>query len=74
MTGDQNLTKNNFDEDDYLGSSIPQDVVRQRPRLLTDIEHVVDGMNKSDQLEHTEEKLEAILYGSGIDKKSDGFD
>jgi hypothetical protein len=74
MTGDQNLTKNNFDEDDYLGSSIPQDVVRQRPKLLTDIEHVVDGMNKSDPLEHTVEKLEAILYGSGIDEKSDGFD
>ncbi|KAL3796137.1 hypothetical protein HJC23_000640 [Cyclotella cryptica] len=74
MTGDQNLNRSNFDDDEYLGSHIPQDIARPRPKLLTDIEHVVNGINKSDELEHTVEKLEAILYGSGIEEKSDGFD
>lgn len=74
MTGDQNRNQNNFDDDDYIGSSIPQDIARRRPKLLTDIDHVVEGANNSDPLEHTVEKLEAILYGTGVEEKSDGFD
>lgn len=64
MTGDQNLNKSTYDEDDYFESN-----TNDKPKLLTDIERVVNGVHNSDEIDDTVEKLEALLYG-----KDDGFD
>lgn len=80
MTGDQNLNKQTYEEDDYFESD-----TRDKPKLLTDIERVVNGVHKSDEIDDTVEKLEVLLYGNddGFDwansssrnkPKSDGFD
>eukprot|EP00956_Cyclotella_meneghiniana_P003604 scaffold4414_cov62-Cyclotella_meneghiniana.AAC.4 len=63
MTGDQNLNKSTFDDDYFESNTI------EKPKLLTDIEQVVNGIHKSDEIDGTVEKLEALLYG-----KDDGFD
>eukprot|EP00584_Thalassiosira_punctigera_P026301 CAMPEP_0172577846 /NCGR_PEP_ID=MMETSP1067-20121228/138439_1 /TAXON_ID=265564 ORGANISM="Thalassiosira punctigera, Strain Tpunct2005C2" /NCGR_SAMPLE_ID=MMETSP1067 /ASSEMBLY_ACC=CAM_ASM_000444 /LENGTH=999 /DNA_ID=CAMNT_0013370537 /DNA_START=165 /DNA_END=3164 /DNA_ORIENTATION=+ len=45
------------------------------PKLLTDIERVVEGLYNTEQIDHSVEQLEAILYGNdkGVDM-DDGFD
>ena len=64
MTGDQHIEQPTYD-DDYFQSNDAND----RPKLLTDIERVVNSIRKSDEIDDTVEKLEALLYG-----KDDGFD
>lgn len=71
MTGEQNLN-NNFDEDEYLDGKASEDD-RRRPKLLTDIERVINGINGSEEIPHSVEQLEAILYGNNEDT-NDGFD
>ena len=66
MTGESNLSKPTYD-DDYFESHTNNN---DRPKLLTDIEQVVNGIHKSDEIDDTVEKLEALLYGGG----DDGFD
>jgi hypothetical protein len=76
MTGDQNLNNTSYD-DDYFESNANND----GPKLLTDIESLVNGMHKSDEIDDTVDKLEALLYGKDGDwtstskrPQSDGFD
>jgi hypothetical protein len=66
MTGDQNPNSSTYD-DDYLESNSPTN--NDRPKLLADIEQVVNGMHKTDEIDGTMEKLEALFYGN-----DDGFD
>jgi hypothetical protein len=76
MTGDQNLNNSSF-HDDYLESNTNTG----GPKLLTDIESLVNGIHKSDEIDDTVEKLENLLYGkddywasNSKKSQSDGFD
>ena len=45
------------------------------PKLLTDIDRVLDGLQKSEEIEESVSQLEAILYGDKCDDDNDdGFD
>ena len=44
------------------------------PKLLTDIDLVLDGLHKSEEIEESVVRLEAILYGDKSDDNDDGFD
>ena len=68
MTGDQNLN-NNYPEEGYTNENECNCKAESCPKLLEDIERVVNGCQEEEELEH---KLEAILYGE--DEKEDGFD
>ncbi|KAL3810811.1 hypothetical protein ACHAXA_008826 [Cyclostephanos tholiformis] len=45
------------------------------PRLLADVERAIDGLHDADEIDMSvERRLEAILYGGGLDDEDDGFD
>ena len=66
MTGESNNGNQPSYDDDYFESHTNDN----RPKLLTDIEQVMNGIDPSEEIDDTVEKLEALLYYG----EDDGFD
>ena len=74
MTGDQKETilENDTDDKNNMIDEEEEIVPGNGPKLLTDIERVIEGLHCTEELDTSVEQLEAILYGSG-DEIDDGF-
>ena len=74
MTGDQKETLEDEVVDDDVGEFGGGVVPHASPKLLTDIERVIDGLHHTEEIDTSVEQLEAILYGNGEENKmDDGF-
>ena len=77
MTGNDANDNINFvnDEDGEDESSIPQHGKGCSPKLLTDIERVIQGLHDNDEIDNSVEQLEALLYlnNDGDNTMDDGF-
>ena len=74
MTGDQKETLEDEVVDDDVGEFGDGVVPHASPKLLTDIERVIDGLHHTEEIDTSVEQLEAILYGNGEENKmDDGF-
>ena len=83
MTGEQtaeDVLLEGEEDDERLDHEQAEHAMRQHggaraeaPKLLTDIERVIDGIHNPDEVDESVEQLEAILYGGSGDGLDDGF-